>query len=71
VSSVKTTAIQIIRLPRVLELTGLSRMSIYRFEKAGKFPKRVTLGENAVGWPLSEVEAWLEAAMSRRGGKAA
>jgi prophage regulatory protein len=34
---------------------------IARLEKAGKFPKRIRLGQNRVAWLLSEVEAWIDA----------
>lgn len=33
---------------------------IARLEKAGKFPKRIRLGQNRVAWLLSDVEAWIE-----------
>jgi prophage regulatory protein len=32
---------------------------ILRLEKAGKFPLRIRLGANRVGWRLIEVEGWL------------
>lgn len=32
---------------------------ILRLEKAGKFPKRIQLGDNRVGWYLREVLAWI------------
>lgn len=56
----------IIRLNDVLRLTGLSRTSVYeklnprskRFDSS--FPKRVSLGERAVGWKLQEIEAWID-----------
>lgn len=51
--------ITIIKLPRVIELTTLSKSSIYKLVKAGKFPKPVQLGERATGWRVSDVEAWL------------
>lgn len=37
-----------------------SRQHIKRLEDAERFPKRVVLGINRVGWWLHEVEAWLE-----------
>lgn len=57
----------IIRLPLLMTLTGLSRSTLYdkqnpkckRFDPT--FPKRVSLGERAVGWRLGDVEAWLNA----------
>ncbi len=50
---------RIIRLAEVLRLTGLSRTTIWRREKAGTFPRRVRLGRHAVGWHYAEVAAWL------------
>jgi prophage regulatory protein len=32
---------------------------ILRLEKAGKFPARIRLGMNRVGWLLTEIEAWI------------
>lgn len=32
---------------------------ILRLEKAGKFPPRIRLGQNRVGWLLIEIEAWV------------
>jgi prophage regulatory protein len=31
---------------------------ILRLEKAGKFPRRLKLGQNRVGWRLLDIEAW-------------
>lgn len=36
-----------------------SRQHILRLEQAGCFPKRVRLGQNRIGWVLSEVEDWI------------
>jgi prophage regulatory protein len=51
---------KILRLPEVIEVTGLSRMTIYRREAQGEFPKRRRLGRNAVGWVQEEVEDWIQ-----------
>lgn len=42
------------------ELVLYSPQHIARLEKAGSFPKRVTLGPNRVGWVESEVLDWLQ-----------
>ncbi len=34
---------------------------IRRLEKAGKFPRRLKIGPNRVGWRLTDIEAWLTA----------
>lgn len=51
---------KIIRVGKVQELTSLSRTTIYRLEQANKFPSRIQLGEQAVGWIESEIESWIE-----------
>ncbi|WP_417762228.1 AlpA family phage regulatory protein [Shewanella sp.] len=60
------TNLSIIRLKTLIELTGLSRSSIYeklnpdspRFDPS--FPQKVSLGARAVGWYQGEVESWLK-----------
>ena len=32
---------------------------ITRLEQAGRFPKRIRLGDNRVGWLESEVDDWI------------
>ncbi len=49
----------ILRLPKTSDKTGLSRSSIYKRVKEGTFPKPIQIGERAVGWLESEVEDWL------------
>ncbi len=51
---------RIIRKPVVLDTVGLSYPTVWRLEKAGKFPKRVQLGGNSVGWMESEIMEWVE-----------
>ncbi len=50
---------RIIRAREVLDTTGLSRTTLWRLENKGDFPRRVSLGGNAVGWKLSEVQTWV------------
>jgi prophage regulatory protein len=50
---------KILRLPQVLETTGLSKATIYRLERAGDFPKRVSLSPGAVGWGQTAVQEWI------------
>lgn len=49
---------QILRRRDVCDFTGLSYSSIFRLERLGQFPRRRRLGEAAVGWLKSELEAW-------------
>jgi prophage regulatory protein len=49
---------KIYRLPTVIELTGLSRSSIYLAMSKGEFPKPVKLGRRSIGWPEHLIEEW-------------
>lgn len=51
---------KVIRRKELLGLIGVSSATQWRMEKAGAFPARRRLGKAAVGWLLSEVEAWLK-----------
>ena len=47
----------ILRLPAVKASTGLSRSTLYLRIAQGVFPRPVSLGARAVGWPDNEVAA--------------
>lgn len=49
-----------LRLPKVSEKVGLTKASIYRLLKEGKFPRPLELGDRARGWLESDLDAWLE-----------
>jgi prophage regulatory protein len=49
-----------LRIRQVMLLTGLSRMTIYRLERDGRFPKRRRLSKNAVAWLESDINAWAD-----------
>jgi prophage regulatory protein len=44
----------------VVDVTGLDRVTIWRRERAGDFPKRIQLSPNRVGFFEDEIAAWLE-----------
>ena len=50
----------ILRIARVVELTGLSRSTIRRLELEGRFPRRVRLSERLVGHSSASVYRWIE-----------
>ena len=47
-------------IPRktVEKLSGLSRATIYRLMKSGKFPRPLSIGTGSVRWRQSDVIAW-------------
>ena len=51
--------INVVRYSEVVGMTGLSRTTIWRLERAGKFPQRLRLSSNRVGWYQNEVEKWI------------
>ena len=51
---------RILKLPQVIEVTGLARSSIYLKVSEKSFPKPILLGSRAVGWLEHEVEEWIE-----------
>ena len=52
---------KIIRLQQVCKVTGLSRTTLWRLERHGRFPRRIRLSRNSVGWDQAEVARWLAA----------
>lgn len=50
---------RIMRSQELSDVIPYSRAHIGRLEKEGKFPKRVQIGANRVGWVRAEVEQWL------------
>jgi prophage regulatory protein len=63
-SQFQSTLISNYRLLRrqvVQDLTGLSKATLWRLEKAGKFPKAIQLTSRTVGYRESEILAWLTA----------
>jgi prophage regulatory protein len=57
---------RVLRKPEVLSTVGLSDATIWRLERDGKFPKRIQLGGNSVGWSENEVLRWIEIKKNER-----
>ena len=54
-----TESIQrLLRLPAVLEVTGLTRSTVYRMMAEHTFPAPVKLAKRAVGWRHDDVRQW-------------
>jgi prophage regulatory protein len=51
---------KILRRPAVIQKTGLARATIQREEAAGRFPGRIQLARNSVGWFEDEIDQYLE-----------
>lgn len=48
-------------------MTGLSKITWWRYERAGTAPRRIQLGRNSIGWLRSELEAWVAERAAARG----
>lgn len=53
---------RVIRLQELKNKIGLSKSAIYNGVDKGTFPPPIKLGVRAVGWRLSSINAWIEAA---------
>ena len=60
------SVIRIIRKKELFPKVGMSDATVYRLEKKGKFPKRVQIGPNSVGWIEGEVDQWIERLAAER-----
>ena len=55
-----------LRKAEVSRRTGLSDTTIWRLEKAGKFPRRVQITQKIVGWAEDEIDAYQQAKLAER-----
>ena len=56
----------LIRLPEVLRITGLSRAGVNKAISAGTFPTQIPIGDRAVAWLEDEVFEWRDARIEER-----
>lgn len=57
----------LLRLPRVMQMTGLARSTIYKLIAAKEFPTPVRITGRSVAWRSQELGQWCEN-RSRAGG---
>lgn len=56
---------KLIRIKEVIEITGLSRTSIYHYINHGLFPHHVKFGKSS-RWEFSEIQAWINQRLEER-----
>lgn len=61
-----TPELQVLREKDRFRLTGLSRVQAWRLEKEGRFPRRIQLGVNSVGWLKHELDSWINTKRAAR-----
>ena len=52
---------RIIRAAELSETLDVSRVTLWRWERAGRIPPKRRIGPNVVGWLQSEIDEWFEA----------
>lgn len=55
-----------LRLPEVMQRTGLSRWTLGRMEQEGAFPKSIKMGKRAIAWSLAELDEWEQRRLAER-----
>ena len=51
---------RILNSNEVVKKIGWSKVTVWRMERAGLFPKRINLSNRRVGWAESKIEDWLD-----------
>ena len=51
---------KLLRMDKVLEMTGVSRATVYRLMEKGEFPSSVSIGPRAMGWTEESITKWFE-----------
>ena len=51
---------KIICIKEVQKLTNLSRTTIWRMERAGNFPTRLSLSTSRIGWRYTDIQEWIK-----------
>lgn len=52
-------SMRILRLPQVMQQTGLKKTKLYELQAAGSFPMRIQITSATVGWIEDEVQQWI------------
>ncbi len=51
---------KILREKDVVEMIGVSPVTLWRWQKAGIFPQRIKVGPNVIGWRSTVIEKFIE-----------
>ena len=57
---------RILRTKTVVERVGYCRSHLWRLERDGRFPRKIQLGPNSVGYVESEIDEWIAARVAER-----
>lgn len=65
-ASPDSASLRLLRLPQVMDMTGLRKTKIYALQVEGRFPMRVEITPCCVGWVEQEIQAWISERISAR-----
>jgi prophage regulatory protein len=51
---------KLIRMPQVIDMTGLARSTIYAKVQAGEFPRPLKISHRHVAWKRQDIISWIE-----------
>ncbi len=57
---------KVLRIKDVQARVGYSRSHIWQLERAGRFPRKIRLGPNSVGYVESEIDEWIAGKVAER-----
>lgn len=60
------TSHRLLRLPQVVDKTGLKRSQIYSYMKENTFPGSIKIGPSSVAWLESEIDEWIKQKINKR-----
>jgi prophage regulatory protein len=58
--------LRFLRLPEVMNITGLSRSTVYRLAGRGEFPEQFKLSTRTAAWDAAEVQQWMADKVAER-----
>jgi len=50
---------RLLRLPDVMEATGLSKSTLYDLQRTGRFPQARRISPRCVAWNSAAIQAWI------------
>ena len=60
--------LQLIALPEVIRISGISKSEIFRRVKEGKFPAPARIGDGrCTRWEMGEIQSWVRSRLDERG----
>jgi excisionase family DNA binding protein len=60
----KSDSWHIIRTNELAKRLGVSRTTLWRWERDGVLPPKIRLGSNSVGWNSRDIDRWIESRAS-------